>query len=305
MGTSEPSLQDVLDAVKGISAELTDLKNESNVNFRALSGDMQSIKDHTSAIETRVGDCETNIDHLSYDMECLKQRQLKCNISIGGIPAKSNEDLLAIFNAICTVLNYNCPNELVTGIYRTSGPTKKSIIVQLANDSVKFGILNAKKAKSSILLEELGLNFNERMNEVMINQQLTPFFGNLLYFARHAKKNNEIAECWFTMRGIYIKPQKNSNAVLIRSANELNSFLTPVQSAESSNANSNKRKASQDMLKPPKKTTDTTTTTEPPTPAQKTPATTPKPPPPNASLSANKTKNNNTSLAANSSNAKG
>lgn len=60
------------------------------------------------------------------------------------------------------------------------------------------------------------------------------------------------------MRGIYIKPQKTSNAVLIKSSNELNSFLSIPQSTEQS-ANQHKRKASNEIDNASKKPTEITT----------------------------------------------
>lgn len=258
MGTNNPSLKDILDAVKGIGNDLSEFKNETKDNFKSLSGELHVIKNQTTAIEARVGDCEANVDHLAYEIECMKQRQLKCNISIGGVPANNSEDLLKIFNDICKVLNFNCPNDLITGIYRTAGGAKRSIIVQLANESVKFGILNAKKNKKSIILEELETKFTDSKNEIMINQQLTPFYGNLLYVARQAKKNGNIAECWFSMKGVYVKPQKTSNAVLIKSVNELNAFLSTSTTDPPPHQ---KRKASQEIKNASKKLNESNFTT--------------------------------------------
>lgn len=259
MSTTTPTLQDVLDAVKKIGSDMYEFKNESKENFRSLSEEMQGIKNQ---VDARIDTCEANIDHLSYEVECIKQRQLKCNITIGGIPATPNENLLNMFTAICNVINFNCPNELVTGIYRTTGRAKQSIIVQLANESVKFGILNAKKIKKAIILEELDTKFHDSKSEIIINQQLTPFFGNLLYKARQAKAKGHIAECWFSMKGIFIKPQKTSNAVQIKSVAELATFL-PVESTTDTSceqpldqSSQHKRKASSEINNASKKTND-------------------------------------------------
>lgn len=267
MGSTDPMLKEILDAVKSVRAELTEFKNESNENFGALSTELQGINEYKIATDKRLDDCELNISHLAYEMECIKQRQLKCNISISGIPVTANENLLDIFNSICTAINFNCTNENVAGIYRTTGRTKQSIIVQLSNESIKFGIINAKKLKKSLIIEELSLNFNNATNEVMVNQQLTPYFGNLLYNARQAKHHGHIAECWFSMKGVHIKPTKNSNAVIIKSACELNAFIpteTPIdsnanQNTQTSNEAANKRKASQDISNDAKKTTEAPT----------------------------------------------
>lgn len=265
MGSTEPSLKDIFEAIKNIGADLAELKKESKDNHCALTADIQRIderfNDYKTVSDSRLDNCELNISHLAYEMESMKQRQIKCNASISGVPVTNGENLLDIFNKICNAINYNCTNDNISGIYRTNGRNKQSIIVQFTNENTKFGILNAKKLKKSLIVEELNLNFNNASNEIMINQQLTPYFGNLLYNARQAKSNGHIAECWFTMRGVHIKPTKTSNAVIIKSVGELNTFFStdePILSAAkpTSTETANKRKASHEIPNEPKKTND-------------------------------------------------
>lgn len=84
-----------------------------------------------------------------------------------------------------------------TGIYRTKGKTS-SIIVQLTNEAPKYAILEKKKHKKSLLVEELQLGNGSSDAEVTINHHLTPYYSNLMYHGRQAIKSNAIHSCWYT-----------------------------------------------------------------------------------------------------------
>lgn len=238
-----PSLQDVLDAVRKNGNDLNEFKTEANNHYQHITGEIKNIKLNNNANEARIGECETACDHLSYEVECLKQKQLKCNISIAGIPHHKDENLLVIFESLCTVIGFTYVRDDIAAIYRTSGTNKKSIIVQFVNDDKKFELLNAKKIKQAVIFDELNLKYIASTQEIIVAQQLTPFFANLLYNARQARQRNEIAQCWFTNKGVHIRPQENSNAVLIKSLNELSTFANK----QTDSSSQNKRKASQDI----------------------------------------------------------
>lgn len=241
--SNTPSLQDVLNAVQKNGNDLNEFKTEANNHYQNITEEIKNIKLNNNANEVRIGECENVCDHLSYEVECLKQKHLKCNISIAGIPHHKDENLLVIFESLCKVVGFTYVRDDIAAIYRTSGPNKKSIIVQFVNDDKKFELLNAKKAKQAVIFDELNLKYIDSTQEIIVAQQLTPFFANLLYNARQARQRNEIAQCWFTNKGVHIRPKENSNAVLIKSINELSSFTTKQVDLSSQN----KRKASQDI----------------------------------------------------------
>jgi hypothetical protein len=253
MGATNPSLQDVLNAINQVGNKLDEFKTESNDNFRVLSGDIQEIKNNAIAMDSRLTACESNVDQLAYEVECMKQRQLKNNISISGVPFKDDENLLTIFGSVCKAINYMVPNDLIAGIYRTNGVGKQSIIVNLANDAVKFGILAAKKKKKTTILRELDLGYADSNTEIMVNQQLVPYFGNLLFKARQARQRGDIYQCWFSMKGVHIKPTEDSNFIIIKTYADLLPFeKTP---SDESN-NKHKRKASNEIANNSKKSND-------------------------------------------------
>lgn len=127
----------------------------------------------------------------------------------------------------------------------------------MANESVKFGILAAKKKKKTTILQELNLDFADSNGEIMINQQLVPYFGNLLYKARQLRLKGAIYQCWFTMKGVHIKPTENGNAVIIKSPLELVQFNSnAIDEEDTTRNNNNKRKASKEINSIAKKTND-------------------------------------------------
>lgn len=66
------------------------------------------------------------------------------------------------------------------------------------------------------------MGFDDSTAEVMVNQQLISFFGNLLFQARQSREKGNIYQYWFTMKGV--KPTENSNFIVIKSAAELSQF---------------------------------------------------------------------------------
>lgn len=175
-------------------------------------------------------------------------------------PAKNNENLESILANICQCLNAPLRSEDYNTIYRTSGPSKKTLIVQFNSEAAKAGLLNAKKAKRTLLLEEIDPNLAPSNNEIFINHHLTPYFTELLYFARQGVKRKEIFSCWFTSRGITIKESEESQPVLVYDKTGLSRYVTITENP------TEKRRASSELQSAPKKIAGTTNNKAKPTP---------------------------------------
>lgn len=243
---NEPTLQDILKAIQSVGTDLKSFKEESTPKFDALLKDVTDVKRDHSIIRKKVANNESSICSLRLEVEMIKQKQLKNNICIGGVPALPGENLFDIVVIIWDLLGIGKDVlDFITGIYRTKGKTS-SIIVQLSNEALKSAILEKKKAKKSLLVEELQLATGPSNTEVTINQQLTPYYSNLMYNGRQAVKNKTIHSCWFTNKGMLVKIKEDATPVLITTVAELADYTAKDDKL-------NKRRASSEVPNPSKK----------------------------------------------------
>lgn len=256
------SLNDVLKAVLGVKDDLKKFKSDSANNFTELHKEIVNIKSHTSELDLRVvtvetarANLETNQVKLTYELELIKQKQLVANLCITGIKHQEGQDLNEIFSQICRCLNIECNSSELAGIYRTRGHRNTSVIVQLKNESTKRRILAAKKAKQSVIIDELELSTLTGTEKININCHLTPYFSHILYVARQAVKREEIQACWFSNKGILVRAHNDDTPILIKSAEALASLIT-------TSTPSSKLKASDSIdtnTNPPKKVAEAST----------------------------------------------
>lgn len=141
---TEPTLREVLNAVKLNGLELKQLHDDSAIKFDTILGDISKFKTQNTALQKRVNTNETILRSVTFEVEMLKQRQLQNNISIGGIPTTADENIVGIFVNICEILGIRSDVEgFICGIYRTMGKSN-AIIVQLTNEGLKTAILEKK-----------------------------------------------------------------------------------------------------------------------------------------------------------------
>lgn len=249
--TEQASLKSIFDAVVDLTSEIQTLKTEQVSLRETITSEISSVKIQNNELQSRVSTCESTIDSVAFEVEALKQKQLKLNICIAGLPFMANENLHLIFDSLCKSMNHNIPR--YSAIYRTHGQMKKAIIVQFLNDSDKFDFIKAKKIKRTVILEELQLGFENASTEILINHHLTPYFANLLYVARQGVKKGEIFAAWYTSKGIALKKTADANAIVVSTKQELQQFVSdPI-------APSNKRRASEDLAGLPNKKAPTNT----------------------------------------------
>lgn len=157
----EPTLADVLFAVNNNGDELREFKNEYNIQQVAISKDVEEIKKDNKAISKKANEFDSRLTSMQFEVETLKQKQLKNNLCIGGIPRTADENLLDIvINIFCKLGILNDIHDFISGVYRTKGKSS-AIIVNLSNEGLKSEILLKKRLRRYYCWKNWTLNWTQ------------------------------------------------------------------------------------------------------------------------------------------------
>lgn len=213
---ADPTLADIMCVLKSF-------KTDTEQNFNSLIDDVSELKTKSSQMEHRIEGCEFNVSSIGIELEIMKQKQLKNNICIDGVPGSTNENIRSIFKAICFKLEINVHINSVIAAYRTKGSNNRlgSIVVQLDNSGLKAAIMNKMKIRKSLLVEEINIGLNNNNNQIFIFNHVTPYFSHLLYIGRQAIKNKQLSSCWLASNGVFVTLNENNNKVLINNEEQL------------------------------------------------------------------------------------
>lgn len=175
-----------------------------NVNNRISSIEerITTNDDNLASFSKRMDDCEKANAATQYQLELDKQRHLRNNISIFGIPKNNEENLVEIVLKVLQKFEANVQVNKIADCYRIKGNINHIIVVKLNNFDLKQQILS-KKAKQKITLGDILSNANK--NPIFINNHTTPFFGKLLAEGRKAAKDGKINACWLNSFGCQLK----------------------------------------------------------------------------------------------------
>lgn len=228
--TSNPPLTEMNELLQKILATQCtkdDFKEFSaNVNHRLsnIEGRIESNDEKLSVVTQRMDTCEQMTTRVQYQLEMDKQRQLKDNISVHGIPYTNGEDLTAIILKVFAKIGCEVSNANIAKYYRIKGNNNNVIIVKLANFELKQKIL-VLKSKHVLKLSDIVTVPTEPNAQIYINNHTTPFFGKLLSEGRKAAKTGSIQSCWLNNQGCQIKFKENGKSFLYKTVDELRELI--------------------------------------------------------------------------------
>lgn len=235
---SNSQLMAVLQSVKSDTADTRQLLGatrgdlyshikKSNEQFDMVKADIEKATNDIGTLFARIRKCEVGSSISSYDSELQKQGALKNNISVAGIPRRENEDLRAIFRSILRSINLSLNDNAIASIYRINESRSHLIIVKFTVFETKLEMMKARRNKKILVRDIISINEGTSSavdQEVFINNQITPYFGNLLFHGRKAIDNNCIQSCWISNRGFVIRKSENDIPIEIKSVDHLTEF---------------------------------------------------------------------------------
>lgn len=203
----------------------------------AMSSKIDEVKTHAvknsgkiQQLSQRMDRIETVASKAAYNNELHKQRELKNNICIMGIPSFDKESPLTTVTTVFNAINCKVSSSGIVSAYRTRGKASL-IVVKLVNYDDKIKILNAKTKKAVRVSEIAVCDPSVANNFVYINNHVTPFFGKLLKEGRSAIKNNQIHSCWLTSSGCMLKVKEGGDSLIFSSIEQLHEIINAQPSS--------------------------------------------------------------------------
>lgn len=114
-----------------------------------------------------------------------------------------------------------------SSIYRVHESRSHLIVVRLESFESKLELLKARRSMNVRISDIMRVNVSSSTSaeqEVTLNNQLTPYFSNLLYHGRKAKEGELIHSCWISNRGFVVKRNANDKPFEIKNVDHLSEF---------------------------------------------------------------------------------
>lgn len=194
--------------------------------------------DNMSLMAKRIDECEKATAATQYQLELDKQRQLKNNITLFGVPSAKDENITEIILNVLAKIDCKTAATKIIDCYRIKGNSNQIIVIKLKDFELKQRILS-NKSKKKVVLRDIMPNSTRASEPIFINNHTTPFFGKLLAEGRKAVKEGRINSCWLNTFGCQLKFNEEGKSYSYRDIAELNKLIT--DHSEEGRPKSNKR----------------------------------------------------------------
>lgn len=239
-------LMDLLLSIKHEQATKADMSIFTTKITEKLDNMDDRITTQAESMDTmnvRLTACESLVESTAYNMELDKQRQLRNNLSIIGVP-QSEDNLMQIMHRLFSKLGVEMSTSDIVDAYRVRGPN--IVIVKLSNFTKKQQVLNV-KSKKTVSACDVVTGSTTDNSVIYINNHTTPYFGKLLQEGRKLVKEKIIFSCWLNSNGCQIKLMNDSPPATVQNLDQLHAIIEGNKSDnQQENANesnvSNKKK---------------------------------------------------------------
>lgn len=234
------SLPQLVDSVRSIHTELTELKNlkselvdvKESINFMhdsvdTLTGKIGEIEQEIQTLlKTReeVKLLQHRMDKLESLVRDWERRSRMNNIEIKGVPATPSENLFQIFAKLGDHIKCTIPKERINYIARIpmrNDKVNKTIIVSVHNRYHKEDFVAAAR-KSTVVPADLGLSGDSR---IFVNDHLTLEDKLLLNKVKSLAKEKNFAFIWVKGCKIYARKSPTSHVIIIKSEADLKKLV--------------------------------------------------------------------------------
>lgn len=242
-------LKSLLLQIKNQQVTKTDLQgytDKINSRMENIETKIEKHEDNFVIINNRLDKIEQNAKLAQYERELDKQRQLRNNICIFGIPHKDNENLTDLAVKTFTLIGVQMDSSKILSAYRINGNTNNIIVVKLSEYELKQQLLNLKAVNVTTIGNILDCETELANKKIYLNNHLTPFFGRILHHGRMAIKAGKLHSCWIYSFGCQIKFSTEGKTYGIRSITQLNDLLNEKHHEK----NNKKRYAPSDVTSP-------------------------------------------------------
>lgn len=211
----KPTLMDIWRLLKsnstGINIDLRQHKEEINSKFAIVDKQVAENQKMIAALQDGMKRLESATLDATFDRELEKQRNLRNNVTVMGIPATKNENLKAVVVKVFACIDVVVAVSNVQNVYRKNN----IIIVKLANYDIEAKIIE-NKTKKKILLSNVYPSVSNEV-QIFVNNHTTPYFGRILQFGRNAVRDKKIVSIRLASKGCLLKFTSDGDEFLVKS----------------------------------------------------------------------------------------
>lgn len=139
--SDQPSTKDIMDLLFTIKKDTTHTKktlestnetlnnyiDSTNSKFEGVTKELNKNSAQIKSLNDKIKNCESLANSVNFTMELQKQKNLRNNVTIYGVPHRENENLNEIVGSIVKLLSIEVMVNEIQACYRVKG--KFSIIV--------------------------------------------------------------------------------------------------------------------------------------------------------------------------------
>lgn len=202
----EPTIANVWNLLKfntiGVKSKLQEHENK-----------LVAVDQRIDVLHEKIKQLESAAVDASYESELTKQRNLRNNVTLMGIPHKQNENLKAIATAVFHCIGIEIRQSKIRHAYRKGS----MVFVCLHEYDDKANIIKS-RTNQKIMADMIGIQYADQSStQVFINNHTTPYFGRILQFGRNATRDKRISSIRLSTRGCLVQLEPNGEEILVKS----------------------------------------------------------------------------------------
>ena len=188
------------------------------------------LKKRTNELEsTGSADMELTINALETKIDTMEQQARQCNVEIGNLPERRNENLPVLIEAIGQALNSPVSLQSIVAVHRVphahqQNSRPKNVIVRFASCLHRDNLLGAFRKASSLKTDQIGITGTS--SSIYINEHLTLKKKQLFRKARNVAKGHHYKYVWIRNATILVRERDGAPSFAIRGERDLDKIRT-------------------------------------------------------------------------------
>lgn len=203
-----------------LAEKYEELLNKMNVSNETISNLNKTIESLVGKVQERdevISDLTSRVNH-------LEQYGRNCNLELSEVRERRNENLLEVVSAVAKKMNIDLSPGDIDVVHRLPGKPEKTrgIIVQFLSRKKRDEFV-LKKNKFSITNDDIYSDGNA--TKVYVNENLTPFFKQLLWQAKSVASGKGYKFTWFRFGKLFVKQDESSPVIKISKVGDLDKLV--------------------------------------------------------------------------------
>lgn len=226
------NIQKEINSLRGeqslLKQHVHDLRNDV-ASLQATTQDLKQLYDilekRTSELDgTKPADVELTVNALETKIDTLEQQARQCNVEIGNLPERRNENLPGLIEAIGLALNCPVTQQNIVAVHRVphahqQSTRPKNVIVRFTSCIHRDNLLSAFRKASSLKTEQIGLTGTS--SSIYLNEHLTLKKKQLFRKARDVAKSHHYKYVWIRNATILVREREGEPSFAIRGERDL------------------------------------------------------------------------------------